>query len=49
MHMWCNAWSFKLIEATLNPKILQNLIKFEKPPKILQKLKLRLEKNEMHD
>ena len=28
---------------------LQNLINFEKPPKILQKQKLRLEKNEMHD
>ena len=28
---------------------LQNLINFEKPPKILQKPKFRLEKNEMHD
>ena len=28
---------------------LQNLINFEKPPKILQKPKLRSEKKEMHD
>ena len=25
MHMWCNAWNFKLIEATPNPKIAQKL------------------------
>jgi len=41
--------SFKNIDTTPNPKMLQNLMNFEKPPKILQKTKLRLEKNGMHD
>ena len=39
--MWCNAWSFKIIEATLNPKncrktslILKNSKVYQKIPKV---------------
>ena len=49
MQMWCNAWNFKLNEATPNQIFLHKLINFEKPLKILQKSKLRSEKNEKHD
>ena len=39
----------KSLKQHQTQKFLQNLINFEKYPKILQKPKLRSEKNEMHD
>ena len=39
MHMWCNAWSFKLIEATPNPKVFTKSHQFWKIPKNSSKTK----------
>ena len=38
-----------LLKQHPTQNFLQNLIDFEKPLKVLQKPKLKLEKNEMHD
>ena len=39
--MWCNAWSFKLIEATPIPKNLhKNFIDFEQPQSLSKSQKL---------
>ena len=49
MHMWCNAWSLKIIFTKTHPKILTKTQKFEKSQKISKTPKVRSKIMKMHD
>ena len=44
IHMWCNAWCFKIKYTKPIPKFCKNLFNFEKPPNFQQIPKVRSQK-----